>query len=180
MSSITDTFEEFCLKFPEHLFCRTHFSGCFLKLYYSQHVVFQNWVNTDIFKQHFRQPIGITKILEYSFVSSFKSCRFQNVWFKNFVLNILNVPMFKTSSCICTKVLLRNSTCNILLQLSKGKRGSVISGIVGRECIEFMREPPSRDHRVNSLHRFGARSYKNAFESLHLHLYILKLLSLST
>ena len=35
MSSITDFFEEFCLKFPEHLFCRTHFSGCFLKLYYS-------------------------------------------------------------------------------------------------------------------------------------------------
>ena len=34
-SSITDTFEQFSLKFPEHLFCRTHFSGCFLKLYYS-------------------------------------------------------------------------------------------------------------------------------------------------
>ena len=35
MSSVTYTFEEFCLKFPEHLFCRTHFIGCFLKLYYS-------------------------------------------------------------------------------------------------------------------------------------------------
>ena len=35
MRSITDTFEDCCLKFPEHLFCRTHFSGCFLKLYYS-------------------------------------------------------------------------------------------------------------------------------------------------
>ena len=33
MSSITGTFEEFCLK--EHLFCRTHFSGCFLRLYSS-------------------------------------------------------------------------------------------------------------------------------------------------
>ena len=88
--------------------------------------------------------------------------------------------MFKTSSCICTKVLLRNSTCNIILQLSKRKRGSVISGVVGRECIEFMREPTSRDPRINSLHGFGARSYNNTFESLHLHLYILKLLSLST
>ena len=79
--------------------------------------------------------------------------------------------MFKTSSCICTKVSLRNSTCNILLQLSKGKRGSVISGVVERECIELMREHPSRDPRVNSLDRFGACFYKNIFESLHLHLY---------
>ena len=81
--------------------------------------------------------------------------------------------MCKTSSCICTKVSLGNSTCNILLQLSKGKRDSVISGVVERECIELMRERPSRVPPVNSLHRFGARFYKNAFESLHLHLYIL-------
>ena len=88
--------------------------------------------------------------------------------------------MFKTSSCICTKVSLRNSTCNILLQLSKGKRGSVIKGIVEREYIELMMERPSRDPRVNSLHRFGAPFYKNMFESVHLHLYILRLLLLST
>ena len=75
-----------------------------------------------------------------------------------FVLNILNVPMFKTSSCICTKVSLRNSTCNILLQLSKGKRGSVISGVVERECIEFMRERPSKDPRVNSMHTLQSPS----------------------
>ena len=87
--------------------------------------------------------------------------------------------MFKTSSCICTKVSL-NSTCNILLQLNKGKQGSIISSAVERECIEFMRERPSRDPRVNSLHSFGARFYKNTFESLHLHLYILRLLFLST
>ena len=53
--------------------------------------------------------------------------------------------MFKTSSCIYTEVSLRNSTCNILLQLSKGKRGSVISGVLERECIEFMKERSSRD-----------------------------------
>ena len=88
--------------------------------------------------------------------------------------------MFKTSSCICTKVSLRNSTCNILLQLSKGKRGSVISGVVERECIELMWERPSRDPRVNSLHRFGAHFYKNTFESLYQHLYILRLLFLPT
>ena len=86
--------------------------------------------------------------------------------------------MFKTSSCICTKVSLKNSTCNILLQLSKGKRGSVISGVVERECIEFMMDRPSRDPCVNSLHRFGARFYKNMSESLHLHIYILRLLFL--
>ena len=34
---------------------------------------------------------------------------------------------------------------NILLQLSKGKRGSVISGVLERECIEFMKERSSRD-----------------------------------
>ena len=48
--------------------------------------------------------------------------------------------MFKTSSCICIKVSLRNSTFNILLQLSKGKRGSVIGDVVERECIALMRE----------------------------------------
>ena len=88
--------------------------------------------------------------------------------------------MFKTSSCICTKVSSRNSTCNILLQLSKGKRGSVISGVVERECIEIMRERPSRDPCVNSLHKFGARFNMNAFESLHLHLCVLRALFLST
>ena len=88
--------------------------------------------------------------------------------------------MFKTSSCICTKVSLRNSTCNVLLHLSMGKRGSVISGAVKREWIEFMMERPSRDPHVNALYRFGARCYKNTFESLHLHIYILRLLFLST
>ena len=90
--------------------------------------------------------------------------------------------MFKISSCICTieEVSLRNSTYNILLQLSKGKRGSVISGVVERECIEFMTERFSRDPRVNSLHMFGARFYKNTSESLHLHIYILRLLFLSS
>ena len=80
--------------------------------------------------------------------------------------------MFKTSSCICTKVSLRNSTCNIPLELTKGKRGNVISGVVERECIELIRGRASRDPRVNSLHRFGTRFYKNTFESLHLHLFI--------
>ena len=88
--------------------------------------------------------------------------------------------MFKTSSCICTKVSLRNSTSHILLQLSKRKGGSIISGVVERECIEFMREHPSMNPRVNSLYRFGTRFYKNTFESLHLHLYILRFLFLST
>ena len=119
MSSITDTFEEFSLKFPEHLFC------------------------------------------------------FKNFWFKN-CFKHFKCSTFKTSSCICTKVSLRNSPCNILLQLSKGKRGSVISRAMEREFIEFMRERPSRNPRVNSLHRYGACFYKN------LHLYILRLLFLST
>ena len=88
--------------------------------------------------------------------------------------------MFKTSSCICTKVSLRDSTYNIVLQLRKGKPGRVINGIVERECIELIRERPSRDPRVDSLHRFGALFYKNAFESLHLHLYILRFLFLPT
>ena len=78
--------------------------------------------------------------------------------------------MFKTSSCICIKVSLRNSTFNILLQLSKGKRGSVISLVVGREWIELMMELPSRTPRVNSLRRFGARFYENTFESLNLYI----------
>ena len=47
--------------------------------------------------------------------------------------------MFKTSGYICTKVSLRNSACNILFQLRKGKKGSAISGVVKRECIEFVR-----------------------------------------
>ena len=47
MSSITGSFEELCLKFPEHYFRRTHFSGCFLKLYYSYHVVFQWYFKTS-------------------------------------------------------------------------------------------------------------------------------------
>ena len=59
-------------------------------------------------------------------------------------------------------------------------RGSVISVVGEKECIEFMTERLSRDPRVNSLNRFGARFYKNTFESLHLHLYILRLLFLST
>ena len=88
--------------------------------------------------------------------------------------------MFKTSSCICTKVSSRNSNCNIFLQLSKGKQSSVISGVVEREGIELMRERPSRDPCVNSLHKFGAHFYKNTFESLHLHLCILRALFLST
>ena len=83
--------------------------------------------------------------------------------------------MFKTSSCICNKVSLRNSTCNILFQLNKGKRGGVVSGVVERECIELMRKCPCRDPLVNSLRRFGARFHKNTFDSLHLHLYILRL-----
>ena len=88
--------------------------------------------------------------------------------------------MFKTSSCIYTEVSLRNSTCNILLQLSKGKRGNVISDVVEREFTELMKERPSRDPCVNSLHRFGAHFYKSTLESLHLHLYILRLLLLPT
>ena len=43
MSSITGIFEEFCYKFPEHLFCRIHFSGCLLKLYYSPTEVLQDF-----------------------------------------------------------------------------------------------------------------------------------------
>ena len=63
------------------------------------------------FKQNLRQPIGITKILEYSFVSSSKRVAFKTSGLKiwKLCLNILNVPMFKTSGCICTKVSLRNS-----------------------------------------------------------------------
>ena len=85
--------------------------------------------------------------------------------------------MFKTSTCICTKVSLRNTTCNILLQLGKGKQSSVTSGVVERESTGLMRERPRRNPGVNSLHRFGARFYKNTFE---IHLYILRLLFSST
>ena len=31
-------------------------------------------------------------------------------------------------------------SCNILLQLSKGKQGNAIIGVVERECVESMRE----------------------------------------
>ena len=55
--------------------------------------------------------------------------------------------MFETG-CICSKVSLRNSSFKILLEISKGKQGSAISGVVERECIEFMRERPSRDPLV--------------------------------
>ena len=44
--SIRGTFEELCLNFPEHLFCKTHFSGCFLRLYHSYYVVFQRYSKT--------------------------------------------------------------------------------------------------------------------------------------
>ena len=37
------------------------------------------------------------------------------------------------------------TTCNTPLQLSKGKQGSAISGVVERKCIEFTREHPRRD-----------------------------------
>ena len=69
--------------------------------------------------------------------------------------------MFKTSSCIYTEVSLRDSTCNILLQLSKGKRVNVISDVVERECIELMRKRSSKDPCVNSLHSFGAHFYES-------------------
>ena len=55
--------------------------------------------------------------------------------------------MFETG-CICNKVSLRNSSFKILLQLSKGKQGSAMSGVVERECIEFMRVRLSRDPLV--------------------------------
>ena len=51
------------------------------------------------------------------------------------------------------------TTSNILLQLSKGKQGSAISGVVEKECPEFLRE----------------RFYKNTSESFHLRIYILRL-----
>ena len=40
------------------------------------------------------------------------------------------------------------TTCNSLLQLSKGKQVSAISGVVERKCIEFTREHPARDTLV--------------------------------
>ena len=40
------------------------------------------------------------------------------------------------------------TTCNSLLQLSKGKQGSAISGAVERKCIEFTRKHPARDTLV--------------------------------
>ena len=47
ISSITVIFEEFFLKFPEHVFHRIHLSGCFLKLY-SQHCLTEVLQDFDI------------------------------------------------------------------------------------------------------------------------------------
>ena len=49
MSSITGIFEEFCLKFPEHVLHRIHFSGFFLKLYHSQHCLTEVLRDFDIY-----------------------------------------------------------------------------------------------------------------------------------
>ena len=116
ISSITVTFEEFFLKFPEQVIHRIHLSGCFLKLCsqhclteilqdcytfgpasitldtksvvkINQHVPIISAAKlkkhkvrielySHIFKQDFRQAIGTTKFLEYSFVSSSKTCGF--------------------------------------------------------------------------------------------------------
>ena len=74
--------------------------------------------------------------MENSFVSSFKTCSFENFWFKNFILNILNVPMLKLLVAYVPKYHLRIQTaCNILLQLRKGKQGRVIGGVVEGEGI---------------------------------------------
>ena len=129
----------------------------------------QTFLNTILDRQQVLQKVLNTALFHLLKLDSFNTFRLKIL---KLCLNILNVPMFKTSSCICTKVSLRNSTCNILLELTKGKRGNVISGVVERECIELIRVRPSRDPRVNSLHRFGTRFYKNTFESLHLHLFI--------
>ena len=47
ISSITVIFEEFFLKFPEHVFNRIHLSSCFLKLY-SQHCLTEVLQDFDI------------------------------------------------------------------------------------------------------------------------------------
>ena len=53
---------------------------------------------------------------------------------------------------------------HFLLQLSKGKQGSAISGVVEKECPEFVRE----------------RFYKNTSEIFHLRIYILRLIYFSS
>ena len=40
------------------------------------------------------------------------------------------------------------TTCNNVLQLSKWKQGSTISGVVERACTEFMGEHPGKDPLV--------------------------------
>ena len=56
-------------------------------------------------------------------------------------LNILNVPMLILLVAYVTKYHWGiQTTCNNLLQLSKWKQGSAISGAVEGACIEFMRE----------------------------------------
>ena len=62
--------------------------------------------------------------------------------------NVSNVSVCKTYGCICTIDFLRNSIWNILLKVSKRKQASEITGVVERECIEFMRECPSKDPLV--------------------------------
>ena len=49
MISITGIFEEFCLKFPEQVLHRIHFSGFFLKLFHSQHCLTEVLQNFDIY-----------------------------------------------------------------------------------------------------------------------------------
>ena len=58
--------------------------------------------------------------------------------------------MFKTSGCVYMyqNINEKFKQPNILWQLSKGKQGSAISGVVETECIEFIRERPSRDPLV--------------------------------
>ena len=64
-------------------------------------------------------------------------------------LNILNVPMLILLVAYVTKYHWGiQTTCNNLLQLSKWKQGSAISGVVEGACTEFMRERPCRDPLV--------------------------------
>ena len=52
--------------------------------------------------------------------------------------------MCQTSGCMCTKVSMRNSNnLYLLLQLSKEKQGTAISGVVEREWSKFTMERPS-------------------------------------
>ena len=125
---------------------------------------------------------GITKFLEYSFVSSSKTCGFKTSGLKilKLCLNILNVPMLILLVAYVTKYHWGIQTkFNNLLQLSKWKQGIAIIGVGEGACIEFMRTPLQGPPCVNSLHSFGACFYKNTSESLHLHIYnILRLLFL--